>query len=305
MIKISAFGQCADDSLGTGIGKCPITDFGDLKGAGLLNKGTTIPIVDGEVALTEANFKALITDGKLHQIHESFAFEDTTPENENETSSDGLMRSVRAGKPMYAFTFKKGMGFHKALYSLRGQDRWDLILYFTKGILMAKNTSSTAIKGFNGGMFDVDSYKFTVGTDTEFSKAKKQLKNAEEFNANWVFFPYDELGYNALEIDGVIQTYATISNPLAEGATDIQVKLVDDYNRSISYAELFDAAADWKVLVNGTAVTISAVSITGEIVYLTIPALDTNDVVKVSLNGIVTDVEGKFYKSNVISTVVS
>jgi hypothetical protein len=216
------------------------------------------------------------------------------------------MRSVRAGKPMYAFTFKKGMGFHKALYSLRGQDRWDLILYFTKGILMAKNTATTAIKGFNGGMFDVDSYKFTVGSDTEFSKAKMQLKDAEEFNSKWVFFPYDELGYNALEIDGVIQSYASFNDLLVgDGSNQVELRLVDDYNRSISYAELFDAAADWKVLVNGTAVTISAVSITGEIVYLTIPELDANDVVKVSLNGVVTDEEGRFYKSNVISTVVS
>lgn len=303
MIKINAFGQCSEDILGTGIGECPITDLGDLQGLGLLKKGTTLSIATD--SFNETAFRALITDGKLHQVINSYAFEDTTPESERSTSSVGLMESVRAGKPMYNFTFKKGLGFHKAVYSLKGQNRWDAMFYFTKGILMAYNTSKTSLKGFNAGMLDVDSYKFKVGAETEFSKATLQLVSAEEFNTRWVFFPYEEIGFNALEIDGVIQSEIAINNlPLGNVDTIIEVNLVDGYNSSISYTSLFDAVADWKVLVNGASVTISAVSIVGNSANLTIPALATDDVVEVSLNGIVADDELKYYKSNTAKTTV-
>lgn len=304
MIKINAFGQCSEDILGTGIGECPITDLGDLQGLGLLKKGTTLSIVTD--SFDETAFRALITDGKLHQVINSYAFEDTTPESERSTSSVGLMESVRAGKPMYNFTFKKGLGFHKAVYSLKGQNRWDAMFYFTKGILMAYNTSKTALKGFNAGMLDVDSYKFKVGAETEFSKATLQLVSAEEFNTRWVFFPYEEIGFNALEIDGVIQAEVAINNlPLGHTDTSIDVTLVDGYNSSISYASLFDAVGDWKVFVNGASVTISAVSITGNMARLTIPALATSEVVEVFLNGIVADDELKYYKSNTAKAIVA
>jgi len=303
MIKINAFGQCSEDILGTGIGECPITDLGDLQGLGLLKKGTTLSIATD--SFDETAFRALITDGKLHQVINSYAFEDTTPESERSTSSVGLMESVRAGKPMYNFTFKKGLGFHKAVYSLKGQNRWDAMFYFTKGILMAYNTSKTALKGFNAGMLDVDSYKFKVGAETEFSKATLQLVSAEEFNTRWVFFPYEEIGFNALEIDGVIQAEVAFCFVPVNLDTSIKVTLVDGYNSSISYASLFDTVGDWKVLVDGVNATISAVSITANVATLTILALATADVVEVSLNGIVADTELKYYKSNTATATVT
>ena len=302
MIKINAFGQCSEDILGTGIGECPITDLGDLQGLGLLKKGTTLSIATD--LFDETAFRALITDGIFHQVINSYAFEDTTPESERSTSSVGLMESVRAGKPMYNFTFKKGLGFHKAVYSLKGQNRWDAMFYFTKGILMAYNTSKTSLKGFNAGMLDVDSYKFKVGAETEFSKATLQLVSAEEFNTRWVFFPYEEIGFNALEIDGVIQSEVAFDSIPNNLDTTIEVTLVDGYNSSISYASLFDAVGDWKVLVDGASVTISAVSITGNVATLTIPALSAGRVVEVSLNGIVADDELKYYKSNTATATV-
>lgn len=303
MIKINAFGQCSEDILGTGIGECPITDLGDLQGLGLLKKGTALSIATD--SFDETSFRGLITDGKLHQVINSYAFEDTTPESERSTSSVGLMESVRAGKPMYNFTFKKGLGFHKAVYSLKGQNRWDAMFYFTKGILMAYNTSKTSLKGFNAGMLDVDSYKFKVSAETEFSKATLQLVSAEEFNTRWVFFPYEEIGFNALEIDGVIQAEVAIQSTIGASSTSVEVSLVDGYNSSISYASLFDAVGDWKALVQGDVVTISAVSISGNVAILTIPAVNEDDVVEVSLNGIVADTELKYYKSNTAKTEVT
>jgi len=310
MIDLNGFGVCADDNLGTGTGECPILDLGDLEGLGLVKKGTKTAVVGGQIDFSEVAFRTLITEGKLNQLRTSYAFEDTTPENEKSTSSTGLMQSVRAGKPMYNFTFKKGLGFAKALQSLKGSDRWDAYMYFSKGMLLAMNTSSantaSFVKGFNGGMFDVDSYKFKVGAETEFSKATLQLKDADEFNSKWVFLTWEELGFNALEIDGAIQTEVTIDAAVLGVSSTVTVSLRDSFNRSISYAALFDDETKWSVTTNGVANVVTAIALVGEQLELTLTdALVATDVVKVSLNGIVEDIDVKYYKSNVYKTIVA
>ena len=296
MIDINKFGLCAEDVLGTGQGECPITDFGDLKGLGLLKKGSKLSLATD--TLDEATFRALITGGKLHQLVNSYAFEDTTPENERSTSSDGLMQTIREGKPMYSFTFKKGMYNAKAMQSLKGNNRWDAYFYFTEGLLVALDTAGENLKGFNGSMFDVDSYKFKQGAETEFSKVSLQLSDAKEFNQRFVFFTWEELGFNALEIEGVIETVVSFNAAPVAGST-ITVKIADANNRSISYASLFDDSAQWKVLVDGVANVVTTVSVAGDVVTLTLTsALVSTNKVDVSLNGIVADLELKYYKSN-------
>jgi len=303
MININEFGLCAEDVLGTGQGECPITDFGDLKGQGLLKKGTKLNLATD--TLDETSFRSLITDGKLHQLINSYAFEDTTPENERSTSSDGLMQTIREGKPMYSFTYKKGMYNAKAMQSLKGNNRWDAFFYFTEGLLVALDTAGENLKGFNGSMFDVDSYKFKQGAETEFSKVSLQLADAKEFNTRFVFFTWDELGFNALEIEGVIETVLSFNAAPVVGST-ITLKIADANNRSISYAALMDTAAQWKVLVDGVANVVTTVSIAGEVVTLTLTsALVSTDVVTVSLNGIVEDVELKYYKSNTVTATIA
>ena len=302
MIDINKFGLCAEDVLGTGQGECPITDFGDLKGIGLLKKGSKLNLATD--TLNDATFRSLITDGKLHQLVNSYAFEDTTPENERSTSSDGLMQTIREGKPMYSFTFKKGMYNAKAMQSLKGNNRWDAFFYFTEGLLVALDTAGANLKGFNGSMFDVDSYKFKQGAETEFSKVSLQLSDAKEFNQRFVFFTWEELGFNALEIEGVIETVVSF-NVAPVAGTSITVKVADANNRSISYASLFDTDSNWKVLKSGVDNTVTTVSINGEVITLTLDnPLTSPDIVSVSLNGIIADVEMKYYKSNVVTAEV-
>ena len=302
MIDINKFGLCAEDVLGTGQGECPITDFGDLKGLGLLKKGSKLSLATD--TLDESTFRALITGGKLHQLVNSYAFEDTTPENERSTSSDGLMQTIREGKPMYSFTFKKGMYNAKAMQSLKGNNRWDAYFYFTEGLLVALDTAGENLKGFNGSMFDVDSYKFKQGAETEFSKVSLQLSDAKEFNQRFVFFTWEELGFNALEIEGVIETVVSFNAAPVAGST-ITVKIADANNRSISYASLFDDSAQWKVLVDGVANVVTTVSVAGDVVTLTLTsALVSTNKVDVSLNGIVSDIENKYYKSNTANATV-
>ena len=294
MININAFGSCANDYAGTGTGQCPIDQLGDFLGEGLLNKGTSLDIATD--TLNEATFRALIANGKLHQLLDREAFEQATPDNELYTSPEGLIRSIRAGKPQFSITYSKGLCFHKAIYKLQGNNKYDHIFYFTKGMLMATNTAGTKLKGFNGGEFMVGTYMFQQGTEIEKGKATFQLKDAEEFNTRWVFMPYDVLGFSPLEIDGVIETVVKI-DPISAGTT-IVLDLVDGCNSSISYADLFDSVGNWVFTKNGSVITPSAVAIVGGKLSFTVSALIATDVITVVMDGILADDNGLMYKSN-------
>ena len=303
-ITVNGFGLCATDYAGTGTGQCPIDQLGDFLGGGLLNKGTSFDIVNGDISISEAIFKGKILQGKLHQLLDKEAFEQNTPENDIYTSPEGLIRSIRAGKPQFAITYSKGLCFHKALYKLQGNNKYDHIFYFTKGMLACTNVAGDKLKGFNGGEFMVGTYMFQQGTEIEKGKATFQLKDAEEFNTRWVFLPYDVLGFSPLEIDGVIDTVTKVS-PISAGTT-IQVALNDGCNSSINYAELFDNVANWSVTKNGVEQTISSVSINGAgNAVLTVPAMTVGAVITISLDGTQEDAQGLMYKSTTATVTVA
>ena len=303
MINLNAFGACTSNTPGTGTGQCPIDQLGDMLGIALLNKGVTLDVVTD--SLNEASFRTLITTGKLHQLLDREAFEQNTPENDLYTSPEGLITSIRAGKPQFGLTYSKGLCFHKALYDLQGKNRWDAILYFDKGMLMATNASNTKVKGFDAGSLIVGTYMFQQGTEIEKGKATIQFKSAEEFNTRWAYFSYDELGFSPLEIDGVIDTNLKFQQDPAVAATEVSVKVLDGCNTSINYSSLFDSVGDYTLRVGGFPKTINAVTINDGVATLTFTgALSLGNKVEVSLNGVVADAELNYYKSSVLTKIV-
>lgn len=293
-INLNQFGSCSNDYAGTGTGQCPIDQLGDFLGDGLLVKGTSLDIEND--SLTEATFRQLITEGKLHQLLDREAFEQATPDNEMYTSPEGLIRSIRAGKPQFSITYSKGLCFHKAIYKLQGNNKYDHIFYFTKGMLMATNTAGTKLKGFNGGEFMVGTYMFQQGNEIEKGKATFQLKDAEEFNTRWVFMPYDVLGFSPLEIDGVVDTVVKI-DPISAGTT-IVLDVVDGCNNSVSYSEVLDTVSNFVFTKNGNPLVPSAVSLVGGKLSFTVSALVATDIITAKLNNVVSDINLVYYKSN-------
>lgn len=295
-------GQCEGVVIGAGVGVCPIGDLGDLVGFGLNDKGLTLSTTAN--GYTETVFRDLITAGNLHQLLNIDSFEDATPENERYTSPQGFMKSVREGKPMYNVNYRNGYCFDRALQSLKGPNRWDAQLYFTNGILLTTNSKGTKLKGFDLGMLDANVFKFLSGTDTEFSRIAMQFKDPKEFTDYWVFIPYTALGFNPTEIDDVIQTKVSYALPPTSNETSVSISLVDNCNNSISYASLFSSVGDFSLKVGGITRTISAVSLVGEVIELTFTtALAVGELVEVSLNGVKSDLELKYYKSNVEKAV--
>ena len=166
-VLINDFGDCQKNVKGTGTTNCDFETVGDYLGQGLLDQGITFPIdANGSITIDEAVIDGLIQDRKLHQLIDRMAFTQDTPENEVFTDGTGLESSVRTGKTKFTTMYARGLENAKAIHSLKGQNRWDTILYFTEGLVMCTNVAGTAAKGLAVGRFDVSSL-ISISSATE------------------------------------------------------------------------------------------------------------------------------------------
>lgn len=215
--KIFDQGDCEQGVTGTGVRNCDISSMGDLKGDILFEKGWSSAITDGTVSFDLAAYLIEVKSMNALPLLDLYDFGQDTPENETNTSSRGIIQEVRAGKPQFSFSFSKGRCFHKSLFNKRGQGRWDHGLMFENGVLMAVNSDQTKIKGFDGGMFSVDTFKLLQGTDVEMSIAKIQLLNSTEFNERMIFIPFSRSG-DLGSVNGVIETSIVVDD-ISPGTT--------------------------------------------------------------------------------------
>lgn len=283
MITFRNFGDCESDTLGTGSGKCDIRSFGDPRGIVLLQKRLSFDVVAD--TLDEATYKLKIAELTAFPFIELYNFEQSTPENEKNTSSTGILTEVRPAKPQFSFMFDKGSCSHKALYDKRGKNRWDLGIIFDTGVLLAASEDGSSVSGFDAGMLSVETFKLVQGTDPEMSTAIIQLVDSEEFNARHEFFTFSQLGFNMNRIDGVIETTLSYSTAPVAG-TAIVLKAQGGCNSS----ELVDGMDDigkWRLGgVQATATTITAVSynaLSGEYTFALDNALQAGDTVQLEL----------------------
>lgn len=236
--------NCKLEGKGTGTTSCDISSYGDAKGI--------IPSIRNfsYAALTETTYKEAIKEGDIFPLIGIYNFEQNTPDNERSTSSTGIMADIRSGKPQFSFQFTKGGCFHKALYSLRGNDRWDLAIVFESGLLIYKN--NTVSRGFRNSLFSVETFRLLQGTDPQSSTAVIQLSDAEEFNAYHEFLPWDELGFNINDINGAVEVKLTIG---ASTATSIQVRVTGACKSDVSVTGL-DEVANWTLVNTATGVEV-------------------------------------------------
>lgn len=254
MIDLKQYGDCQSDLLGSGLPVCDIPLFGDLLGMGLFSKGTSFSIADDTLDL--AAWKTKMKELKLFPYTGLYNFAQNTPENERATSSTGILSIIRNGKPFYSVSFDKGSCLHKSLYNKKGNSRWDIALIFEKGILLQIDIAKTKLTGFDASIFDVDTYKFLQGTDPEMSTAVFQFRNAEAFNSRHIFLTWEQLGFDANAINGVIDTemeYTTAPS----AATTFSVKVTAGCNKSAVITSLADEAF-W--VLGGTQTSATAIS---------------------------------------------
>lgn len=243
-VLINDFGNCDASVAGTGTTSCDFLSFGDLLGQGVIEKGETLAITAGSLALDETVFDALIQDRKLHQLINRMNFTQDTPDNEVFTDPTGLESSIRDGKPKLTVGYNRGGELHKKMHTLKGDNRWDMFLYFTNGILLTTNAAGTLGKGFDVGRFDVSTLKFLAGTDPQQSSTMVQFTRPNEFNKTHLFIPWDKLGFDASLKDGVIDTIVTVVTPPANTESTMVVRLTAASNTG-NVLQGFDNILNW------------------------------------------------------------
>lgn len=274
--------NCVGAVTGTGLGNCSLLEIGDLKGVGLLNRKTPI------AQFNKVAFEGLIEAGKLHQLLGVEDFEVANAENEQFTSSQGFIKTIRGSKPTETLTFRKGMCFDKALASLVSNGRYELIKYFDKGVLIATNTAGTELKGFSLGMIDKMKYSQLSAGDPANSKIIYQLIDSDELDLNWVFLPYSGLDFDPLEYDGIIETNVKV---ISNTAGVLTVQVLDSCSGN-DLTSIVPAQTSSFNLVGAVIDTVTLVTGSIEIAYTGTPTA-------VSLN-VVKDIEGNYYKSKLV-----
>lgn len=310
-VKLFSVGNCTTNILGSGLPTCLKDMFGDLQGIDLYQKGVGYTVdAQGVSTLDEASYTALIKEMKLFPFNFIYNFEQTTPENERSTSSTGILSTIRLGKPQYSVSFDKGTCNHKNLFDKRGSGRWDIGLKFDSGYLLFTNVQKTKLNGANCGLFDVDTFMLQAGTDPQMSRAFFQFIDTLEFNTQMVFFPYETLGFNASQKNGVINTNIVI-DPVINGATSVTFKVVSSCNADDVIASL-DQATNWSVSVNGTAKTLGTITFnatTGKYTQAFTGAVATGEVLTVETKSgstkVAEDANGNLFKGVASKTVTA
>ena len=208
--------------------------------------------------------------------------------------------------------FTKGGCFHKSIYDKRGDAKWDMGIIFETGILMASNSAGTKLKGFDGGMFDVDTFKLVQGTDPQMSTSVSQLLDAVEFNARHEFLPFTQVG-DLDDVIGAIETKITV-DAIGNTDTTFSASIVSSCNVDNVILDLEDV--NNFVVLNNTAtfsaITLSAVvynASTGKYDFTTNEAMQAADVIRLKLSDgtydVVADTIGNLYKGTSNQVVVS
>jgi hypothetical protein len=296
-IPIFQYGNCTSDLLGSGSRSCDLGTFGDVVGINLHQKGFGFLV---NVDLTEALARQAIQDFNLIPYNGIYEFTQDTPENETATSSRGIIATIRSGKPQFSFGFDRGGCFHKSLYEKRGSNRWDVSLNFETGVLFALSGSGDTQKvgGFDTGMFDVETLRLLQGTDPQMSTAVMQFINANQFNTQFVFITWEQLGFSFLDLEGVIETTVILVEAPEVGGTTFTATLGSACNVN-DIIPGFTEVADW--LIGGTQATPKTLTVTYNATdsvyeFTANSAFVDGDTIQVQLNGVVEDDLGYFFK---------
>lgn len=213
---------CGDsDKQGTEVLTCNLIDFGNARGGSLWEKGTKTLIA----SFSETEFDKLILSRKIHQFGNLFGFKQTNAKNEVATSDTKKEVTTQKGLSKIEFENINNPCLHKALYMMAGQDKYDLVLYFDEGVLIWTDSKKLNFKGVSGGRFDVANLDLAMGTNPMKSMAEIQLDNPNEYNTRFVFKTWADLGFDALEKRGVIDTNLTIIGTPTATATTITIEV--------------------------------------------------------------------------------
>ena len=295
----------ASEILGTGLKNCKQ----DIK------RVTTLGLVERGLRFIKARSFELAYIQELQQKGQLIILQGVVEMTDN-TAEDTIITRAGSGEKIvsgknpyeYTATFDNGLNFQKALSTLSGHRRFDLVMWDSKGDAFFTQTKAVEYKGFTLGMFENGKYTMSNGADASAQSVTFQLVNRLEFDERVTWINADNLDYNAQEdLDGINDIAISLTAPTAGTTVIFKAKTLAD-NHAMS--GLGKYALQYTVDGVVTNITTSVESDTEPGTYtLTVPAFTTGKVLTLKTYEdapLYTDtvaLSGVLYKSNVASTV--
>lgn len=226
--------------------------IGKMVGIALWKKGSEIPLTFGK---TDLDTKVLAGEFLGAIMADSLENNDVDP-NMKETLMK-IRNQTDSGRKGFNLTFEKTPCFHNELNKLNNSENWDFTPILDDGSIFAYQTADGKVKGFSSKLF-VGLYKLPImgveeqGTVLSIDLMPKAIGNWQN---NGVVLENDEIDFTEVQpIAGL-----TIDTPiLTAGATTTQISVLSLCSDSVITG--LTTATNWKVNVNGTLTSPSAVS---------------------------------------------
>lgn len=285
---------------GTGTANCP---FNIYRVATLI---FTPQGFEFEEAFSIAYLQTLQQAGKAIVLAKIVSVEDLTAAD-NETTETGSNIITTSGKSpyTYAFVFKNGLYFDKAIRTLESFGAYD-VTYLDEKLSIICTSTSTAVKGFTLGQISVNPYKAGNGADAPMSRmwVQEVYRSERDVDATWITQPQHDIRLASL--DGINQALVDFAAVPADGATTVTFTVKTDADRKpIDVTGLL--VADLVFTKNGTPVAFSIAPTqnpTTKVYTGTfVGALAEDDVVTLGLNGIIKK-GNRLYQSGIDTATV-
>lgn len=287
----------AGDVIGTGTAHCKF-DFQNMSGGGIgfLKPKTALP-----TTLTQSALIDLQKAGNLIVLKGIFSVEDQGSDDQFETSESGIEVLGTKGLMKYRVNFTNGVMYNRALASLESNRQYETIMWDASGSVLLRQDAQGNARGYSTGQITIARPTMASGGTAAKQSLVLQWTNSSEFNNNVAYLDAEKLaneGISFLELDGVNELEITLNAPAA--GTTITGRIASAFDNTLVDTTLLPA----DFLVNG--VTPSAVTIAADgALSLTVAAFVADDVLNVSLNGIVANEDNVLYKSNTAKVVAT
>lgn len=266
-------------------------------------------IKPGESFSATADFEEektrLITTGALVILKGVNTFEENGNADAEETLDDDTMIVTNEGKYKFSATFTNGLYFNKALASIKGFKRWNVILVTSDGLFGTK-TSTNGLTGFTTGM--LQNAKLIPGSNTVGQKEGLNFQFLEraELDSDYAYIA----DTTARKQKGV--TEVTLSYVNAPSDTDTTVTIKATLAQDASEAFTGVNFSDFLATVNGVTSNPTAGddSATAGTYVLTMSALATGEDLIYKLydntnsRSVIVGADGDYYKSNSLEAEV-
>ncbi len=203
--------------------------------------------------LTAEGIALEIQKGNINPMPLGFSFERLTEENTVETSPLGLSSLSRKGIYKYRFLWDKDDTLQSVLSSYDSNDIYDYVSLDSKGN-MKLTQNGNKITGASVGLFDTQPFTESDGSAAGKVGAMVELNNSQDYNQYAAYFAQANLPFRPLKVEGINDIDLVLTG-FAAGSEVTFTAFLKDGTTAFSGGEV----TDFKILVNGTAVTPSGI----------------------------------------------